>query len=141
MKDSTFKKYCLVVDEWFINGFNGVKAYLKFYPNVSPETASVEFYRILRIPKIKEYKEIKMSKAVDEMELSLSRQLLRLDYIIDTADKEADKINALKEQNKLLALYEEHNKQKNKVVEKDYSNLSDKEAKDLALLELKAVRK
>jgi len=24
MKDSTYKKYCLMIDEWFINGFNAI---------------------------------------------------------------------------------------------------------------------
>jgi hypothetical protein len=24
MKDNTFKKYCLIIDEWFVNGFNSV---------------------------------------------------------------------------------------------------------------------
>lgn len=112
MKDSTFKKYCLVVDEWFVNGFNGTKAYLEFYPNVSEETAAVEFYRILRIPKIQEYKTEKQDKASEELQINLFKQLSRLDFIIDNASSDSDKINALKEQNKLLALYKEHNEQK-----------------------------
>lgn len=115
MKESTFKKYCLVVDEWFVNGFNGTKAYQKLYPESNEDTSATEFYKILRIPEILEYKENKMSEASNELQITLSKQLLRLDHIIDTAEKESDQINALKEQNKLLALYSEHNKQKQPV--------------------------
>ena len=47
MKQSTIDKYKLVIDEWFVNGWNGTKAYLKYYPNSSDETAATEFYKIL----------------------------------------------------------------------------------------------
>ena len=57
MKDSTYKKYCLVVDESFVNGFNGTKAWQKYYPKSKDETAAIEFNRILRIPKVAKYKE------------------------------------------------------------------------------------
>ncbi len=113
MKDSTFKKYCLVVDEWFVNGFNGTQAYLKYYTEVSPETAAVEANRILSIPKIAEYMNTKTQNKSNELDIDLSKQLKRLDDIIDSKDERStDKINAIKEQNKLLALYREHNEQK-----------------------------
>ena len=55
MTDKTFEKYKLIVDEYFINGFNGRKAWQKFNPKSSDETADVEFNRILSIPKVKGY--------------------------------------------------------------------------------------
>lgn len=63
MKDSTFQKYCLVVDEWFVNGWNGTAAYQKYYPKASKATADVEFRRILEIPRIKEYVDKKQEEA------------------------------------------------------------------------------
>lgn len=59
MTDKTFEKYKLVVDEWFVNGFNGTKAHKKFYPNSSDDNSSKEFYNIVRIPKILGYKDAK----------------------------------------------------------------------------------
>lgn len=112
MKESTFKKYCLVVDEYFVNGFNGRKAYQKYYKDCADETADVNFSKILSITKVSEYKEQKAKNKSEELNITLLSQLKRLDSIIDTAEKESDKINAIKEQNKLLALYKEHNKQK-----------------------------
>ena len=112
MKDSTFKKYCLIIDYWFTNGFNGTQSYLKFYPNSSYESADSSFREIVEIPRIKEYIESKQSKASNDLNITLSKQLKRLNDIIDSDARESDKINAIKEQNKLLALYEEHNRQK-----------------------------
>ena len=62
MKQSTIDKHKLVVDEWFVNGFNGTKSYQNFYP-VEDHIAAVEFKRILRNPKIQEYKTAKHSEA------------------------------------------------------------------------------
>lgn len=55
MKQSTFEKYCLVVDEWFVNGFNGTKAYQKYYPNASDENAEASFRKILGNTRVAEY--------------------------------------------------------------------------------------
>lgn len=63
MNDSTFEKYKLVVDEWFVNGFNGTKAYQKYYPKASDETAKVEFSNILTIPNVSAYQKEKQDKA------------------------------------------------------------------------------
>ena len=112
MKESTYKKYCLVVDQWFVNGFNGTKAYQKVYPDASDENAANRFLELVRISEVKEYKESKVQTTSTELQITLLSQLKRLDSIIDTAEKESDKINAIKEQNKLLALYQEHNQQK-----------------------------
>jgi phage terminase small subunit len=63
MKDSTLEKYKLVVDEWFINGFNGTKAYQKYYPNSSDETAKTKFIELVRIGTVTEYKQEKHDAA------------------------------------------------------------------------------
>tara|TARA_R110000851_G_scaffold328725_1_gene499902 strand:- start:1276 stop:1665 length:390 start_codon:yes stop_codon:yes gene_type:complete len=112
MKDSTFKKYCLIVDFWFTNGFNGTKAYLKFYPDSSYDSADSSFRDIVENPRIAEYIKSKQSNVSNELDITLSKQLKRLDDIIESDCKEGDKINAIKEQNKMLAIYEEHNRQK-----------------------------
>mgnify|MGYP003652496431 CR=1 FL=1 len=113
MKDNTYKKYCLIVDEWFVNGRNGTKAYQKFTTTSSDENAANRFTEIMRISEILEYVETKNIKKANDLDITLDKQLQRLNEIID--DKETrpvDKINAIKEQSKLLALYEEHNRQK-----------------------------
>lgn len=55
MTEKTLNKYKLVIDEWFINGFNGTQAYMKFYPKSKEETATVKFNRLVRIGKIENY--------------------------------------------------------------------------------------
>lgn len=115
MKESTYKKYCLVIDEWFVNGFNGTQAYLKFYPDSSYESANQSFQEILQNPTILEYKESKHNKTADTLQITLERQLRELeDLRVEAKDEKKfnDAINALKEQNKLVGLYEAHNAQK-----------------------------
>ena len=115
MQDKTFQKYKLVVDEWFINGFNGTKAYQKYYPKVNENTAGVKFSELVRIGKIEEYKTNKAKNVSEKAGITLEGQLSELGRLKGLAEKDkkySDAINALKEQNKLLALYEEHNKQK-----------------------------
>lgn len=112
MKESTFRKYCLMVDEWFVNGRNGTKAHQKFNVNSSDENSANRFMEIVRISEIANYIKEKESNKANELNITLNKQLERLNDIIDSDAKESDKINAIKEQNKLLALYEEHNRQK-----------------------------
>ena len=113
MKDSTFEKYCLVVDEWFVNGFNGTKAYQKFYKDATDENAANRFLELARISEIKQYKEEKSKKTSSELHITLLSQLQRLNDIADHPEtKPSDMVNCIKEQNKLLALYRDHNEQK-----------------------------
>ena len=115
MKESTFKKNCLVVDEWFVNGFNGTKAYQKFYPDAEYETADANFRKILENTRIQEYKKTKQSNTANKLQITLESQLIELNELRRLAkedDKFNDAINAIKEQNKLLALYKDHNEQK-----------------------------
>ena len=75
MKQSTIDKYKLVIDEWFVNGWNGTKAYLKYYPNSSDETAATEFYKILRKPKVAEYAEEKKKLLAEDLNLTSEKIL------------------------------------------------------------------
>ena len=53
---NTLAKYKKVVDEWFINKFNGAAAYRSFYPTIKNEqTATVNFSKIQSLPEIKAY--------------------------------------------------------------------------------------
>lgn len=53
--DTSLTKYRLMIDEWFINEFNGAKAYRKFHPKASQQTAEVKFSQIKAIPAVAEY--------------------------------------------------------------------------------------
>lgn len=115
MQDKTFEKYKLVVDEWFINGFNGTKAYQKYYPKASYNTADKAWRENHEKPRIKEYIASKSKKVTKKADITLEGQLRELNELKELAKgdgKYNDSINALKEQNKLLALYKEHNEQK-----------------------------
>ena len=70
MKDSTFEKYKLVVDELFNNKFNQRKAYQSVYVDASDEVADVECSKILRNPKVAEYKQEKQKEAQDALRVT-----------------------------------------------------------------------
>ena len=116
---NTFKKYCLVMDEYLINGFNGTKAWQKFYPDSSDESAANRFIEIVRISEVAEYLAKKQQDTAKKLQITLESQILELNelkVLAKDSEKYSDAINALKEQNKLLALYEDHNKQKAPIV-------------------------
>ena len=60
---TTLKKYKQVIDEWFVNGFNGKQAYLKIYPNVKDDTATTNFSKVKDLPELKGYIDAKYEKA------------------------------------------------------------------------------
>lgn len=60
---NTLDKYKLIVDEWFVNGFNGTKAYQKLYPKSKVSTADSNFRKILGITRIENYISEKKEKA------------------------------------------------------------------------------
>lgn len=52
----TLEKYKRIIDEWFVNKFNGAAAYRAFYPTIKKEeTASVNFSRLQALPEVKAY--------------------------------------------------------------------------------------
>lgn len=70
MKESTLEKYKLIIDEWFINGFNGAAAYRAFNPEAM--RADDSFSKIQRIPEVQEY--IKQKKKEAQKELKVTHQ-------------------------------------------------------------------
>lgn len=81
MKESTFEKYKLVVDEWFINGFNGTKAYQKYYPKVSDEAADASFRNILGKTRVKEYKHKKHEEIKQAAKMTLEKAVQQISEI------------------------------------------------------------
>lgn len=78
LKESTYKKYRLVIDEWFANGFNGTKAYQSVYTTANNDTSAVEFNRIISLPKIDEYVKKKEIQSKKILETSHERVLQEL---------------------------------------------------------------
>lgn len=59
------------VDIWFNMCFNGKLAYKQLKPNVTNETAEVEASKILRIPKVQDYIELKREHIRIKQDVSL----------------------------------------------------------------------
>lgn len=100
MTDKTYQKYCLVIDEWFVNGWNGTKAYQKFYPDAKEDTGATEFLRILRIPKIEEYIRSKKKSALESLKTSHEALLKELENwaysdITETLELEVSQVKEL----------------------------------------------
>ncbi|WP_027880403.1 terminase small subunit [Mesoflavibacter zeaxanthinifaciens] len=122
LSDKTLEKYKLVIDEWFVNGFNGTKAYQQFYKHAKNSTADSNFRKILGNTRIQEYIEDKRNKLIEELEITLKRQLYELEDLKERSKvtrKYSTAIDAIKEQNKLLGYYEKDNSQKSIVVGSD----------------------
>jgi phage terminase small subunit len=49
------RKYKKVVDEYYVNGFNGTDAYIKHYPNSSRPTGRAAWCDIKKVPQVQEY--------------------------------------------------------------------------------------
>lgn len=75
MTEATFKKYCLVIDQYFVNGFNGVKAYQEYYPTASYNTCDKGFRDIHDNPRIQRYIKTKY-KAAQTAQLTSHKRLL-----------------------------------------------------------------
>ena len=87
MKESTFKKYCLIVDEWLVNGNNGTKAYKKLHPESSDENAAVRFHDLVRISKIADYIETKRQNKAEELNITLEKQVFDPTHGLEIPDK------------------------------------------------------
>ena len=74
------EKYKLVVDEWFNNGFVGVDAYQKYYPNTTKKAAKTGFSRLKKLPYIREYinhKQEEASKHIGRTHKDILDELMR----------------------------------------------------------------
>ena len=49
------EKYEGILSEWFLNGFNGLAAYKKYYPNVKDKTAKESFVRVRKHKEMQDY--------------------------------------------------------------------------------------
>ena len=66
---NTKAKYERIIDQWFINKFNGAEAYRKFYPNVKKDTtATVNFSKIKDLPEVQAYIKKKHNQAAKIVE-------------------------------------------------------------------------
>lgn len=79
MTKKTFNKYKLVIDEWFVNGFNGAKAYQKFYPKSTIENATVRFSKMAVIDKVEGYTKVKNDEAQRALRTTHKVLLLELE--------------------------------------------------------------
>jgi len=115
MTDKTFEKYKLVVDEYFINGFNGTKAYQAIYPKSKDASADSSFRELVEISRVKDYINSKQTAIATDNDIKLSdvvRELIEIKDLAKKNNKLTDAINALKEISKLSGLYELDNSQK-----------------------------
>lgn len=97
----TLEKYKRVIDEWFVNKFNGAAAYRAFYPNIKKEeTASVNFSQIQSLPEVKAYILEKHQEAARVVNMTHEGILKELQNwieadITETISLSADQIKAL----------------------------------------------
>lgn len=84
MKETTFEKYKLVIDEYLCNGMNGTRAYQKFYKGASDEVAVAQFSRIITIHKVSEYLKERQADSRKILEITHQDVLERLKKWIDS---------------------------------------------------------
>ena len=93
MTDKTFEKYKAVVDEWFLNKENGRKAWQKFYPKASDQSADTNFSRMLKNAKVSAYVQKRREEIAEAQKItidecvSLLTSMARFD-IADCYDEE-----------------------------------------------------
>ena len=101
LQPNTLAKYKRIVDEWFVNGFNGAKAYRKIYKTVKKDlTASVNFSKIQALPELKAYileKHHEAAKIVQTTHEGILHELQNWvqSDITETISLSADEIKAL----------------------------------------------
>ena len=117
-------KYERIIDEWFVNGFNGAAAYRKFYPNVKKDaTATVNFSRLQSLPEMEAYIHVKHEEASRIVEMTKEGILQELKNwieadITETISLSPDEIKfvskerAIDKSNKKIGYYEADNRQK-----------------------------
>ena len=69
------------LEEWYKNGKNGTRAYLKVFPNSSYNTASTEAAKILSKPSVKKFIEKNVELQIERMilsEIEIKEQLSKI---------------------------------------------------------------
>ena len=56
----------LIIDEWFINGFNGLQAYKKINPKSSDDTCKVNFSKLLTYTNVQQYIQDKQKRVSED---------------------------------------------------------------------------
>ena len=80
------------VDIWFNMNFNGKLAYKQLKPNVTNETATVEASKLLTIPNVQDYIELKREHIRIKQEISLDFIIAELkSIIIDVKQEEIER--------------------------------------------------
>lgn len=95
LTNATYQKYCLIIDEWFVNGFNGAAAYVKFYPNIRRDTtAHASFSRLQALPQMKAYIHAKQEEASRMIEITKEGILQELKNWIEADITETINLNS-----------------------------------------------
>lgn len=97
MKDSTLEKYKAVVDEWFLNGKNGIEATRKFYPKAAYSTLNTTWQKIAKNSQIISYTQSKENALSEASKISQELILKRLKSFL-----EADPLDYVKVQNNTI---------------------------------------
>lgn len=69
------------LEEWYKNGKNGTRAYLKVFPNSTYNTASTEAAKLLAKPEVKEFIEQNVNLQIERMilsEMEIKEQLSKI---------------------------------------------------------------
>jgi len=80
----TIERHKLVIDEWFINNFNGAKAAKKIYKYLKNDNSAYStFNRIKNIPEIQEYIKYKFDEVARVLQTSHAGILMKLKVWIE----------------------------------------------------------
>jgi len=102
------KKHQLFLDT-YIATKNATDSYLLAYPKANKNTASANSTKLLKKPAIIEAIKKAQKRVIKRTEVTVEKQITRLNQLSSKAEKSSDfgnAIKALQEQNKLLGLYE-----------------------------------
>lgn len=118
---TTRLKYERIIDEWFLNGFDGTKAYKKFFPKVKKgNTATTNFSKIQALPEMQGYIKKKHEEAARHIQTTHEGLLAELKAWIESDITET--IGLTSEELKLLPVGLRRLITKYKVTNKDFYN-------------------
>lgn len=82
------KKDILIIEEYFINGFNKKLAFQKYHPNQNDASARTESSRFFRKQEVKEYVDNRMNDSITDAKTLTNKLLYNLEY--DSFDRDID---------------------------------------------------